>query len=261
MVRNGGGREESMTDRKIIGVGGIVLSLLGMATLLYAHIPELKPDERADLVLPRNLDQAKRLGLLLSKYKDEHFYTVIFGVAVVYMLLQSFAIPGSIFLSILSGYLFPFPVALLLVCTCSACGAQVCYFLSHLLGRELIMAYIPERIEKWQNEVASVDNYLFFYMVFLRVTPLLPNWFINIASPIVDVPVPVFFFGTFFGVAPPSFIFIQAGTTLQMMTSTGVVWSYSAISMIAFSALVSLLPICYQQYSRFVARRQKEKVL
>ena len=30
--------------------------------------------------------------------------------------LQSFAIPGSIFLSILSGFLFSFPVALFLVC-------------------------------------------------------------------------------------------------------------------------------------------------
>lgn len=33
--------------------------------------------------------------------------------------LQSFAIPGSIFLTILSGYLFPFPVALALVCLVS----------------------------------------------------------------------------------------------------------------------------------------------
>uniref|UniRef100_A0A0M3HUU2 Transmembrane protein 41B n=2 Tax=Ascaris TaxID=6251 RepID=A0A0M3HUU2_ASCLU len=260
MMRIGEGREE-VIDRKILGIGGIILCLVGMATLLYALIPELKPDERADLVLPRNLDQAKRLGILLSKYKDEHFYTVIFGIATVYILLQSFAIPGSIFLSILSGYLFPFPIALLLVCTCSACGAQVCYFLSHLLGRQLIMTYIPERVQKWQNEIASVDNYLFFYMVFLRVTPLLPNWFINIASPIVDVPASVFFFGTFFGVAPPSFIFIQAGTTLQMMTSTGVVWSYSAISMMVFSAFVSLLPICYQQYCRLTARKQSEKIL
>ena len=33
--------------------------------------------------------------------------------------LQTFAIPGSISLSILSGFLFPFPMALILVCTVS----------------------------------------------------------------------------------------------------------------------------------------------
>ncbi|VDK44189.1 unnamed protein product [Anisakis simplex] len=245
-----------LADRKLFAIGGILMCLMGAATLLYANMPELKADERADFKLPKDLDQAKKLGLLLSRYKDEHFYTVLFGVATVYILLQSFAIPGSIFLSILSGYLFPFPLALLMVCSCSACGAQICYFLSHLLGRRLIMTYIPERVQKWQNEVASVENYLFFYMVFLRVTPVLPNWFINLASPIIDVPVPVFFFGTFLGVAPPSFIFIQAGTTLQMLTSTGVMWSYSSISMITFSAFVSLLPIFYQQYSKLYKTKE-----
>ena len=40
---------------------------------------------------------------------------VLGGVFVTYLFLQTFAIPGSIFLSIVSGYLFPFPVALLLV--------------------------------------------------------------------------------------------------------------------------------------------------
>ncbi|VDO67819.1 unnamed protein product [Onchocerca flexuosa] len=68
-------------------------------------------------------------------------------------MLQSLAIPGSIFLTVLSGYLFPFPIALFLVCTCSACGAQICYFFSFLFGRERIMAFAPEKISKWKNEV------------------------------------------------------------------------------------------------------------
>lgn len=246
-----------MVKCKVIAFVGVVLSAVGMLSLIYINMPELRPEERVDLKLPRNLEEAKRLGLLLSKYKDEHFYTVLCGIATVYILLQSFAIPGSIFLTILSGYLFPFFVALFLVCSCSACGALVCYFLSHLLGRQLVMMCIPERVQKWQNEVASINSYLFFYMFFLRVTPILPNWFINIASPIIDVPAHIFFFGTFFGVAPPSFLFLQAGTTLQMMTHTGVIWSWSSIAMIVVSALLSLLPIVYQRYAMRIAEKEK----
>jgi uncharacterized membrane protein YdjX (TVP38/TMEM64 family) len=33
----------------------------------------------------------------------------------------------------------------------------------------------------------------------LRVTPILPNWFINLASPLIDVPIVPFFFGTLAG--------------------------------------------------------------
>ena len=44
------------------------------------------------------------------------------------------------------------------------------------------------------------DN-LFSYLLFLRISPLLPNWFINIASPILSVPFPHFFFATLIGVS------------------------------------------------------------
>ena len=40
---------------------------------------------------------------------------------------------------------------------------------------------------------------LFWYMLFLRITPLIPNWFVNISSPIVGIPFRYFFFGTLFG--------------------------------------------------------------
>ncbi|VDM95529.1 unnamed protein product [Thelazia callipaeda] len=206
---------------------------------------ELSEDERADFKLPKDLVQAKRLGLVLSKYKEEHYYTVLFGISAVYILLQSLAIPGSIFLTILSGYLFSFPTALCLVCTCSACGAQICYFFALLFGRERIMAFAPEKISKWQNEIADFDS-LFYFVIFLRITPILPNWLINLASPIFGVPVPAFFFGTFLGVAPPSCIYIQAGATLQKLTHVGAAWSWSAVFIIAFAAFLSLVPVIYK---------------
>lgn len=36
-------------------------------------------------------------------------------------------------------------------------------------------------------------------MLFLRVTPLIPNWFVNVASPIVGVPISTFAIATFIG--------------------------------------------------------------
>ncbi len=66
---------------------------------------------------PKTIDDAKQLGIVLSRYKDRYFFQVLGGVFVTYLFLQTFAIPGSIFLSIVSGYLFPFPIALLLVNT------------------------------------------------------------------------------------------------------------------------------------------------
>lgn len=42
-------------------------------------------------------------------------------------------------------------------------------------------------------------EHLINYIIFLRITPFLPNWFINITSPVINVPLGVFFLGTFLG--------------------------------------------------------------
>lgn len=137
--------------------------------------------------IPKDMDDAKALGTVLSKYKDTYYTQVLVAYFATYVLypwskvadlstspfclplrlfsgfqrhcrwptvflclwplksfhlfshinflyiylfctflpwpfvasLQTFAIPGSIFLSILSGYLYPFPLALFLVCLVS----------------------------------------------------------------------------------------------------------------------------------------------
>ncbi|CAK5056650.1 unnamed protein product [Meloidogyne enterolobii] len=226
--------------------------------LIYLQFPELKREEREHFRYPRNLEDAKSLGRILLRYKERHFLVVLAGVSAVYLMLQSFAIPGSIFLTILSGYLFSFPVALALVCLCSAAGATVCYFISYMFGKRLIVYYFPARLALWQIEVQKQGDHLLNYIIFLRITPILPNWFINLASPIVDVPLVPFFFGTLLGVAPPSFLFIQAGTTLQMMTNANVVWSWNSILLLSFFAILSLAPVLYKR-QMLIRSKEEEK--
>lgn len=110
------------------------------------------------------------------------------------------------------------------------------------------MKYLNEKITTWQNQVLNQKDQLLFYIIFLRITPFLPNWFINITSPIINVPVFTFFVGTFLGVAPPSCIYIQAGTTLNKLTSSTAVLSYQSIAMLTVFALISLLPILFKNY-------------
>lgn len=47
------------------------------------------------------------------------------------------------------------------------------------------------------------------YMLFLRVTPTLPNTFINVASPIVNVPYHIFFLATSIGLIPAAYVTVK----------------------------------------------------
>lgn len=45
------------------------------------------------------------------------------------------------------------------------------------------------------------------------------------------------------GVAPPSFVAIQAGQTLHTLTSTSDAWSWTSVTVLSIFALVSLVPV------------------
>lgn len=225
------------------------VAFMGM-TFLFLKSPKLSAEDAMKIKLPKNLDDAKELGRVISNYKDDYFIQVIVAFVLTYIFLQSFAIPGSIFLSILSGFLFPFPLALFLVCLCSATGASFCYLLSSVIGKKVVKRFFPERINKWKKQVENHEKDLLSYIMFLRITPFLPNWFINIASPVLNVSLVPFFVGTFVGVAPPSFGFISAGVELYELTTTGDAFSLKSILIVIGSAIVSLLPVFFRRKIR-----------
>ncbi|ELT87421.1 hypothetical protein CAPTEDRAFT_219795 [Capitella teleta] len=240
--------EHGNTTFSIIILVVIFLGAVASLGLIYLSFPYLAKNEKQYIALPKSIEDAKHLGQVLSRYKEMYYVHVLAGYFITYIFLQSFAIPGSIFLSILSGFLFPFPLALSLVCLCSAIGASICYFLSYLVGRRLVWKYIPDRAADWSSHVQKHKAHLMNYIIFLRITPFLPNWFINITAPVINVPVLPFFFGTLFGVAPPSFVAIQAGTTLHTLTSSGDALSLTSILVLAVLAVLSMLPVLFKSF-------------
>ncbi|KAK3864273.1 hypothetical protein Pcinc_030030 [Petrolisthes cinctipes] len=239
----GTGESGMSTHRALIILATIFLVSLASLTFVYRNFPELEEDEYQYLKLPTDIDDAKNLGRVLSHYKDRYYPEVLLAVFVTYIFLQTFAVPGSIFLSILSGFLFRWEVALTLICFCSATGASFCYLLSYLVGRPIVLKYLPDRTRAWQQKVEKQGDNLLFYIIFLRITPFLPNWFINITSPVINVPLWPFWLGTFLGVAPPSVLAVQAGTTLYQLTSSRDAFSFTSVVLLGLAALLSLVPI------------------
>ncbi|XP_011179003.1 transmembrane protein 41 homolog [Zeugodacus cucurbitae] len=234
--------ERNATKRSLVILAAIFVASLFAMGYVYMIFPELNESEKQHIKIPRDIQDAKMLAKVLDRYKDMYYFEVMFGVVTAYVFLQTFAIPGSLFLSILLGFLYKFPIALFLICFCSSLGATLCYSLSNLVGRRLIRHFWPKKTNEWSKHVEKHRDSLFNYMLFLRMTPILPNWFINLASPVIGVPVYTFALGTFFGVAPPSIVAIQAGKTLQKMSSSSDAFSWTSMGLLSVCALISLLP-------------------
>ncbi|RZS07655.1 hypothetical protein BHM03_00038526 [Ensete ventricosum] len=156
--------------------------------------------------------------------------------------MQTFMIPGTIFMSLLAGSLFGVLQGVALVVFAATAGASSCYFLSYLIGKPLVFSLWPDKLRYFQEQVARRREKLLNYMLFLRVTPTLPNTFINVASPIVDVPYHIFFMATFIGLIPAAYVTVRAGIALGELRSVADLYDFQAIATLFLIGIVSVTP-------------------
>ncbi|CAG8797742.1 32084_t:CDS:2, partial [Gigaspora margarita] len=97
------------------------------------------------LKFPRTLHDVKLIHEALTDNDAVGIHVMICYI-VTYIFLQSFAIPGSVMLSVLGGALWGTWKALLSICFCSATGATICNLLSYYLGRAVTEKFLSKRV-------------------------------------------------------------------------------------------------------------------
>jgi len=201
----------------------------GGIVMLLRNLPSDEEISSIFSILPTNLPQLQKFHSTLAAYTDRHFPSVITAFAITYIYKQSFSIPGSVLLNVIAGALFPLSVAFPLCCVLSALGSSGAYWISHFLGREIVEYWMPTKLQQMQIKVTSQQMGLFPYLVFIRLFPFTPNWFINLASPLINVPFFLFAASVFVGLMPYNFITTQAGDLVNELHSTRDIFSFTTI--------------------------------
>ncbi|PRQ18814.1 putative SNARE associated golgi family protein [Rosa chinensis] len=214
---------------------GFLFGLLGV----YLTMPA---SDYSFLKLPRTLHDLQILRDHLEDYTSDYTAQVLLGYCMVYIFMQTFMIPGTVFMSLLAGSLFGVFKGVALVVFNATAGASSCYFLSKVIGRPLATSLWPDKLLFFQNQVAKRRQGLLNYMLFLRLTPTLPNTFINVASPIVDVPYHIFFLATSIGLIPAAYVTVRAGLALGELRSLGDLYDFNSIATLFFIGVVSVTP-------------------
>ena len=102
-------------------------------------------------------------------------------------------------------------------------------------------------MDEFSSRIESNRENLLWYMLFLRLTPLLPNWFINVASPIVGVPLSHFAIATFLGTTPANVVYYYAGTVLKDQGEFNTSKGYKSIIVMTLLAVLSLVPTLFKK--------------
>ncbi|XP_034240775.1 transmembrane protein 41A-like [Thrips palmi] len=209
-------------------------------TLIAPSVPSEKTN--TTLKFPGNLEELQGIAQLIRMYYEVNWIYVLVLYSSAYIYKQTFAIPGTVFLNVLGGALFGVVVGFPLCCFLTATGASCCYLLSAACGQDIVQKYFPNQLKNFQDKVQRNSHQLLYYLLFLRMFPMSPNWLINVIAPLVGVPLPLFFFTVLFGLGPYVLVCTQAGVILSTLTSLEQLFSVKTALQMALLALAALTP-------------------
>ena len=118
---------------------------------------------------------------------------------IIYVLLVTFSIPGATVMTILGGSVFGPVIGGLLAIMGATAGSLTLFLMARYVFYDafyLRVGSIPDKIKNGFNENA------FTYLLFLRLMPIFPFWFVNIAPAILGVRFFPYLVTTFFGIMP-----------------------------------------------------------
>lgn len=247
---------------------GIFAAALSLLLLLYWQLPSLdalglevgtegQPAELR-LAVPRSFDDLRDVRRTLAVYRERHPVELTAFLLAAEIFMLAFMIPGSIAISVLAGSLYSFPTAVLFSTAGSTFGLGANYLLLRLTLKDAIWAAFPGRLATFAREVRRHHAHLLYYMLFLRVTPLFPAWFINIAAPLLEVPLlTVFLPATAIGHQPINILTAQAGRTLNSLHSLHDFYSPTNVVFLLFVGVLALAPVAFRKGRPAAAAQSK----
>lgn len=244
-------------SQALLAIAAIYAVIITLLFVLIRRLPtrgalsdkaQLSEDTVLLMKFPSNIAELQAVRQTLLLYRINYSGYVAGLLFLVYLVMTGLSIPGAIMINLLIGSLYSLPFALVAVAAISTVGACINYELSDILLKDMIIDLMPGRISSFHHSVERNRDHLLNYFVVLRVTPLLPSWFINFASPIVSIDRRTFALGTFIGAQPLNIISVSAGRTLSKLTSYSDLYGPRTFCLLALCAGGALLPVVLKRY-------------
>ncbi|KAG7375411.1 Transmembrane protein 41A [Phytophthora pseudosyringae] len=216
--------EPSRAWRRDVQLVGVIFlgstALLGV--MLHSLVVSALTDaEWAALRLPTSLEAAQQLGETLQSFSERQAGALLLAHMGCYLYLQTFAIPGTVFFNLLGGALFGVTLGFPLCLAYNTLGSVLMFLLSRRFGRRVVTRFFPRKLDSLRGMLDAHRDEMALYMIFLRVFPFTPNWFINMASPHLNIPLGQFSLGPLIGLIPYNFLSCKAGLILRELRSRG----------------------------------------
>lgn len=129
-----------------------------------------------------------------------------------YIAVATLSIPGSVFLTILGGFLFGWLVGGAAAVVSATIGAIGIFLIARTSIGDALLDRTAGRVRRLAE---GFRRDAFLYLLLVRIVPLVPFWLTNLASALFGVPLRVFALATMLGLIPATFAFAVGGSGLD----------------------------------------------
>uniref|UniRef100_A0A6U4TDB1 VTT domain-containing protein n=3 Tax=Hemiselmis andersenii TaxID=464988 RepID=A0A6U4TDB1_HEMAN len=223
------------------------------ASIFIFFLPVMDAEDRARLKVPSTLAEVRETYAMLGEYRTKHYTAVMMGFSAAYLMKMALALPGSPLFNLLGGALFGVHVGFPLCLACISVGTALCYLVFNTIGGPFVRRLFVEQLARLDEGVRHHRRRLFYYLTVIRIFPMTPNFFINLAAPLIRLPIVPHVAAATCGLSPMTFLTCQAGMTLSKLHSVRDAVDKRVILSLGAIAVVSAVPL--------VLRRRVERSL
>ncbi len=143
---------------------------------------------------------------------DAHPALSVLIYAAVYVCAAALSVPGGFVLTVAGGLMFGWVLGGAAAVVGATTGATILF----LVARSALGETLGSRAAPWLGKLRDgFRQDALSYLLFLRLVPAFPFWFVNIAAAMLGVPLRTYVVATFFGIIPATFAFAAAGAGLD----------------------------------------------
>jgi len=201
-----------------------------------------------------NINLISKHYLIILDYINDSFYQACFIYIVIYILAVVLSIPGAWLLTLTGGFVFGWQISSFLTVFSATIGASFIFMITKSLLGDFFRKKIDNKKGLLQKLEKGIHNNAFFYLLFMRLMPIFPFVFVNIAPAIIGIRLNIYIATTFLGIIPGTIVYslIGAGASdafiegnlmsLKCFNSIEIIIGLSSLS------LLSLLPILFKYF-------------
>lgn len=186
----------------------------------------------------------------LAQWIEQHLLVAVSGYAAIYVLVTALSLPGAVIMTLAGGAFFGNLYGLAAVSIASTVGASLAFLVARFLLRNTLR-------ERYRDTIAKIDRGIekdgAFYLATLRLVPVFPFFLINLAMGLTGMKLRTYALVSWIAMLPGTFVFVNAGTQLGQIQSTGDI--VSADLLLSF-ALLGLFPLIAKFVVGFIRRRK-----